>query len=78
LSTVYFLAFCGVCAVVLGVMFDAVKGVSRKPAWHVHRSTPAVAEVSPQLVHPTPILSVEPRHSAFAGLTNDEEWSMTA
>jgi hypothetical protein len=78
LSTVYILAFCGVCAVVLGVMFDAVKGVSREPAWHAHRSTPAVAEVSPELVHPIPILGVEPRHSAFAGLTNDEEWSMTA
>jgi hypothetical protein len=78
LSTLYLLAFCGVCAVVLGVMFDAVEGVSRKPTWHAHRSLPAVAEVPARLVRPIPILDVEPHHSGFAGLTNDEEWSMTA
>ena len=78
MSTLYFLALCGVCVVVLGVMFDAVIGISRKPPWHSQRPALAVLAEQRPLVKEISVLDVEPRHSGFAGLINNEEWRMTA
>ena len=78
LTSLYFLAFSGVCAIVLGVMFEAIRGVSRKPLWQVARSTALVVELPARPAQQIPILEVEARHSAFTGLTNNNEWSLTA
>ncbi|MEO8081281.1 MAG: hypothetical protein ABI641_12170 [Caldimonas sp.] len=37
MSTLYFLAFCGVCIAVLGILVDAVLRVSQTPRWVRHR-----------------------------------------
>jgi len=76
LSTLYFLAFCGVCAVVLGTMIDTIIKVTRAPDWNVGRPF----SIGQETVALIPIAShdVEPRHSGFVGLTNDDEFQMTA
>ncbi len=76
MSTLYFLAFAGVCAVVLGVMFEAVRNVSRKPVWSEHM--PAYAVVDRTVVQSVEVLPVDPRHSGFVGLSNEPEFQLTA
>ena len=91
MSTLYLIALCGVCAVLLGAMFEAMARVTRKPVWHSHRSsyaapeeTPILIEQSPAaalltpLAHSIPVLDVDERHSGFVGLTNNEEFQLTA
>jgi len=76
----------------LAVLFEAVAGVSRKPVWHAH-GTPLIAAFaaapllveqklptaeSSVLVEPLPVAAVDARHSGFAGLTNNDEFQLTA
>ena len=75
MSTLYFLAFCGVCAVVLGTMIDAIIKVSRAPEWNARQQL-AVSEE--RVVLNVPAHEVDPRHSGFVGLTNNEDFQMTA
>jgi hypothetical protein len=90
-STLYLIALCGVCAVLLGVMFEAMARVTRKPIWHSHRSTYAAPEEMPILVEQVPAAAlltplansipmpaVDERHSGFVGLTNNEDFQLTA
>ena len=88
MSTLYLIALCGFCAVMLAVLFEAVTGVSRKPVWHDHRSAyrataPSLIEqprlaAAPPVVPSIEVHDVEARHSNFAGLTNNEEFELTA
>ncbi len=76
MSTLYFVAFIGVCAVVLGVMVEAIRNVSRKPVWSEHM--PPYATVDRAAVQPIEVLPVDPRHSGFVGLSNEPEFQLTA
>ena len=90
MSTLYLVALGGFCVVMLAVMFEAVAGVSRKPAWHAYTfERPESALVAAPLVAQTvvaeraplvdvPTAPVEARHSNFAGLTNNEDFQLTA
>ncbi len=91
MSTLYFIALCGVCAAVFGLMMEAMARVTRKPVWHSHRSAYAAPKESPILVdqapggalqtprvQPIPVLAVDERHSGFIGLTNSEDFQLTA
>lgn len=77
LPTLFFVGFGGVCVVVLFVTFEAVRSVSRKPAWHENRPAFLRAESAPA-IQPIEALAVEPRHSGFAGLSNDRDFRLTA
>ena len=90
-SALYLIALCGVCAILLGVMLEAMARVTRKPVWHSHRSSyvapeeaPIVVEQGPAaaLLKPPalsiPMLAVDERHSGFVGLTNNEDFQLTA
>ena len=37
MSALYLVLLVGVCVVILGVLYEAVASVSRKPRWHVER-----------------------------------------
>lgn len=76
MSTLYVVAFIGVCAVVLGVMVEAVRNVSRKPVWSA--PFPVYERVEHLLVKPVEALPVDPRHSGFVGLSNEPEFQLTA
>ncbi len=90
LSTLYLVALGGFCAVMLAVMFEAVAGVSRKPAWHAYSfaraeaapaAVPLVAQaaaIARAAVVDVPMAPVEARHSGFSGLTNNEDFQLTA
>jgi hypothetical protein len=78
LSTFYVLALCGVSVIVLGLMIDSMARVSAKPEWHVPAYEPrAVVEERPVIAQ-IPVQPVEERHSGFVGLTNNEEFQLTA
>lgn len=90
LSTLYLVALGAFCVVMLAVMVEAVAGVSRKPAWHAYTferaeaapaALPKVAQQAAVERAPlvdVPIAPVEARHSGFAGLTNNEDFQLTA
>ena len=78
MSILYVVLLCGVSAVIVGVMFDAIARVSKKPVWHSHRPYEARAEGPFLLAAPLEVAPVEPRHSGFVGLTNDEEFRIKA
>ncbi|MEO6363290.1 MAG: hypothetical protein ABIO71_08680 [Caldimonas sp.] len=92
MSTLYLIALCAFAAVMAGILFDAVASVGRKPSWHAHRSALAEAPADVQAVagplatpvlagapfHPIVVGQVEERHSGFVGLTNNEEFQLTA
>lgn len=77
MSILYVLALCGVSAVIIGVMLDAILRVSRKPVWHSHLPYEARAE-APVVVASLAVAEVDPRHSDYVGLTNDEEFRIQA
>lgn len=76
MSILYFLAFSGVCAVVLGVMIQAIRDVSRRPVWS--DPTLAYTPAEPRKVRPIQVGPVDPRHSGFVGLSNEPEFQLTA
>ena len=91
MSTLYLVALGGFCVVMLVVMFEAIVGVSRKPAWHAYtfdrpEAAPAVAPLVSQAaavadrapVVDVPVAPVEARHSGFVGLTNSDDFQLTA
>lgn len=78
MSTLYLIALCGVCVIMLGVMFDAMARVSRKPEWKVPAYLPAIASQERPPLEAIVVAAVEERHSGFAGLTNSEEFKLTA
>ena len=60
----------------LGVMIEAIRNVSRKPVWNEMR--PAWQDAERPAIRPIDVLPVEPRHSGFAGLSNDRDFQLTA
>jgi hypothetical protein len=78
LSILYVVLLCGVSAVIVGVMFDAIARVSKKPVWHSHRPYESRAEGPLVVATPLEVAAVDPRHSGFVGLTNDEEFRIQA
>ena len=78
MSTLYLIALCGVSVIVLGVMFDAIARVSRKPEWNVPAYMPPVVAEERQPVEAIALAPVEERHSGFAGLTNSEDFQLSA
>ena len=89
MSTLYLIALCGACAVFFAIMFEAMARVTRKPVWHSHQSVyaapllaaaPLVAQVAAPkpAIQPIPVMPVDERHSGFVGLTNNEDFQLTA
>ncbi len=78
MSTFYFFALCGVSAIVLGVMFDAVARVSRKPDWQLREYAAPVQIDDRPLLAEIVVRDVDARHSGFVGLTNREEFQISA
>ena len=89
MSTLYLIALCGVCAVFFAIMFETMARVTRKPVWHSYQSVYAAPlHTAPNLVaqvatpkpaiQAIPVMAVDERHSGFVGLTNNEEFQLTA
>ena len=89
MSALYLTLLGAVCATVFALMLDAMARVTRKPVWHDHRSIYAAPEAPAMLVEqrrepvaapfvPVEVLAVDARHSGFAGLTNAEDFQLTA
>ena len=76
MTSLYYAAFAGVGLVVLALMLDAMRNVTRKPVWHDH--VPYVPKETPRLRQVVAVQEVDPRHSGFAGLTNEREFQLTA
>lgn len=62
----YAVMLVGVCAVLLGLMLDAVVSVSRKPQWGHPRRTLALVEVEDRRVQQLPYVGQERRLSQLA------------
>lgn len=78
LSTLYLVALGVFCVVMLAALFEAVASVSRKPVWHASPFTVAAAAHPVQSLLLQRPAAVDARHSNFAGLTNNDEFKMTA
>lgn len=59
--TLYALLLVGVCAVLLGLMLEAVISVSRKPKWGEPRQKLALVEVEDRRHHHLPYVGAERR-----------------
>jgi hypothetical protein len=61
----------GVCVVILGVLYEAVASVSRKPRWHVERPVMTVVHTVERRMQSLPFVAADRRKSNV--LTSPEQ-----
>lgn len=73
MSIVYLVALAAVALVFLGVMYEAVVSVSRKPQWHSQKQTLSLVNTVDRREQQLPFVGQDRRHAADEAATQNPD-----